>query len=112
MENRAEDETVARWRAEEKTKEEEMRRVGENVEERFDEVVVGGSGSDGVRKRRRLEGAGSQGLASLSELAARRGHELVVTGMGVNARKSTAIKKGQVKGTGGRVVDLEAEYTG
>lgn len=115
MENRAEDEIVARWRAEEKTREEEERRgAGENVEERFDEVrmIAGGPRPTGVRKRRRLEGAGSAGGATLSEVMARGVDELVVTGTGVNARRSTAIKKGHGNGTGRRIVDLEAEHTG
>ena len=112
MENRAEDEIVARWRAEE-TKNEEGRGQMEDMGRKLwdgEEVLEGGP--ERVRKRRRLEGATGGSLDTVFELVTRTGNELVETGAGLNARRPPTARKGRYKGTARRVVDLEAEHSG
>ena len=102
MENRAEDEIVARWRAEEKEMEEKRGALRDGL---LDE----GLGRGRLGKRRRLEGASQESADLFSGVVARAGDELAESGGGLNARRAPAVRKGQGKGAGRRVVDLDEE---
>ena len=110
MENRADDEVVARWRMEEREKEKE--KEDRRAEELLREWVAAGEGSVGGRgrKRKRIEGAAGVGTETLVGFGGRAGDELGEREAGSITRRAPR-RSLQGAGTRRRVLNVDAEYS-